>query len=183
MHQQRGGGRIADAHLAEHQRVAGGRHDAFHQAMATLQGVDAVGLGHRRLFDEVAGAVPNLRLDQARMGAARAVDAGINHPQVDAVQFREHTDRGASLQEIGDHLRRHLAWIGADAALRRAMIGGEHDTGRVSDLDGQGALDRAQLGGERLETAERTARLGQRVQPPVGGRAAYFIDGRDRGEW
>ena len=87
------------------------------------------------------------------MRLAVAVHAGIHYPKFDALQLRQYADRRAAVQKIGHHLRGHLARIRADTAFRNTVVRSEHDAHRLNDLDVQCSLNRAYLGGQRLEPA------------------------------
>jgi hypothetical protein len=134
---------------------------------------------HRRLVDEVACAAPNLGVDQPRVAAAVAVDAGIHDPEFYSLQPREHADGRAAAQEIPDHLFGHRAWIGAHTPVRDTVIRGEYDRHWMDDRGLDCSLHGANLSRERFEIAEGAEWFRQRVQPSVGGGTNRFVGRRN----
>ena len=88
--------------------------------------------------------------------AAVAVDAGIHDPEFNSLQPCKYADGRAAGEEILDHLFGHRARIGADAAVRHAVIRGEYDRHRMHDRGFERSLHGTHLSRERLETAEST---------------------------
>src|ERR1700722_11897288 len=64
MHQKRGGRRIADAHLAENERIAVRRNDALHDRATLIERRAALDLAQRGLDGEVARAAAHFRGDE-----------------------------------------------------------------------------------------------------------------------
>ena len=122
VHEERRRGGIADTHLAQNQRVAAPRGDLIDHLGSALERCPAFPRGHRGLDREVARAAADLGADEPRVRTAIAVDAGVHDPQLHALKPREHVDGGAAAQEILDHLLGDRARIGADAAVRHAVI-------------------------------------------------------------
>ena len=82
----------------ENQRIAAGGTICSTTAAAALERRPALGLAHRGLDREVAGAAAHFRLDEPRMRFAIAVDAGVDDPELHALKAREHVDGGAAVR-------------------------------------------------------------------------------------
>ncbi len=103
--------------------------------------------------------------------AGRRADPVIDDPDGGAGLAGEHVDRRAAGGEVRDHLRRDLGWVGGDAVLGNAVVGGDdHDPDALERMRGAGPLHRADPGGELLEPAERAGRFGE-LEPGVRGPA------------
>jgi hypothetical protein len=166
--QQRGGRAVADAHLAQHQRVAGQR---AHAVAPELERLHALRRTHRRALRGVGGAGAD-RSHEARHGGRggirragrhRATHAGVDHRQPQPVLPRQHADRGAAGDEVGHHLRRHLGRVGRHAARRQPVVGGEHQRLRRLKARIDAALQQPELQHQRLDAAERAERLRETV--------------------
>jgi hypothetical protein len=130
VHQERRRRRVADAHLAENERIAVRRNDAFHDPATLIDRRATLELAQRGLDGEVARAAAHFRLDETRMCLAIGVYAGVHDPKIHALQSCEHVDGGAACKEVLDHLLGDGARIGAHTAVRDAVVGGEHHRDR-----------------------------------------------------
>ena len=77
---------------------------------------------------------------------------------------REHAHRRATGKKVLDHLPRHVARVGRHAPRREAVVGGEHEQLRLAQHGLLGALQQADLQGQRFDAAERALRLGLGVE-------------------
>ena len=180
MGEQRGGGGIADAHFAETDHIAAGRGHPEHDAGALLDGLGALGDGHRRLFDVIGRAGSHLDVDQPGALIAEIVrHAGIDYRQPEAVLAGEDVDRRTTGQEILDHLPGHFLRKGRHTGLGRAVITGKDQHLRVVQGGGQGLLDQADLQRRLFQQAERAERLGLAVDLVVQGGGDATVGGHD----
>ena len=139
---RRGGGRVADAHLAEHDEIGVVRD----LVVAGRNRLQERGLGHGRLLREVGGRLLQRQRHDAKLGVAHA---------------RKLIDGRAAGGEICHHLRRDLGRIGGDALRRHAVI-----AGKDQDLDAVeawriAALPQAEPTHRLLQTPQASGRLGQ----------------------
>ena len=86
--------------------------------------------------------------------------AGINHRQIHFILAGKHIDRGATGQEILDHLPSHILRIGRDAGLGCAVIARENQHLRLIELRVETLLNEADLFGHFFELTEGAERLG-----------------------
>ena len=159
--QQRSARGVADAHFTEQQHVA---RQAAHHLAAVLNGLRALRRAHRRAERGIGGTGADLAVEQPGARRKAVVHTGIDHRQRQPVLARQHADGGAAGEEVLDHLRRDLARVGRHALRRQTMVGREDDELRRGQLRRVGALDQADLHGQRFEPTERAARLGELVE-------------------
>ena len=175
VHEQSGRRRIADAHLAQQDRVRWRRNDLGDDLGAKSQCALAFLGSQGRLDHHIARATPHLCVDELGVGRQIAVNSSINDPQVNALRLRQHADRRAPGEKVHDHLHRNHARVGADAMVGDSVIAGEYQSYRLLDRGMQRVEYGAELSGQRLESPQSALRLGQEVQAMVGGGPACFI--------
>ena len=102
-----------------------------------------------------------------------AGDAGIDDSQRDAMLTSQHIDRGSAAEVIQQHLRRHRLRISAHAIGGDAMIASEYKHLRRMEYRRFGIERLADANREGFQCAERTLRLGARVQSALQGGVGY----------
>ncbi len=182
--QQRGGRRVADAHLAEQQHVSRQRGDDL---AAGLDRTFALLDRHRRAQRRVGRAVADLAHDQPRPRLEVVTHAGVDDMQRERMLLGEHADCSAASEEVLDHLPGHVARVRRHTLRRQAMVGREHQHLRCGEARVVAALDEPDLHGERFDAAERPDRLRQPVDPlPQAARERCIVDrvnGRELDHW
>ncbi len=139
---RRRGGRVADAHLAEHDEI-GRIGDVVVAGRDRLQ---ERGLGHGGCNSEIGGRLLQRQRHHAKLGVARAGKL---------------IDGRAAACEVRHHLGRDLRRIGGDALRRHAMIAGKDqdldpvEDGRIA------ALPQAKPGHRLFQAPQASGRLGQ----------------------
>jgi hypothetical protein len=138
----RGGRRIADAHLAEHQQVGLGR-ERLHAE------------GHRRraAFFVKRGLQGHI--------SGRLLQRQLVHFEREIERLADLVDRRAAGLEIRNHRLRNRRRIGGDALRYDAMIASEDRDQRPIDMGARGPLPGRHPLGNLLEPPERTRGLGQ----------------------
>ncbi|AKU10421.1 hypothetical protein AzCIB_0516 [Azoarcus sp. CIB] len=160
MRQQRGRRGVADAHLAEADHVAAVRGQRVRELASA--GERRVGLlgAHRRFFQIVRGARPELRIDEPRALAEFVIHAAVDDGEPQAQLTAEDVDRCAAGEEILDHLPGDVLWEGGNARACRAVVAGEDHHVGLAELGAERLLDQAELQRQRLQAAEGALRLG-----------------------
>jgi hypothetical protein len=161
--EQRGRRGVADTHLAQADAVAAVVGERMGDAAPALERCVALRGAHGRLFDVVGRAGRDLGVDQPRALAEVVVDAGIDHGEIQPELAGEYVDRRAAGEEVLHHLPGHVLRVGGHAGTRRAVVAGEDDDVRLAQFGFQGLLQQRDLVRERLQAAERAARLGLAV--------------------
>ena len=168
----RGGGRVADAHLAEDDEIGAILGGALHGPTSGGECQNELFARHGRLLREVARATPRLVGRYARNTGARQrarVDDGERHAQL----ARQHRHRRTPAGEVVQHLHGDVGRIGRDALHGDSVITGEQHDGRVPRTRVLSRLQGSEANGQRLQHAERARRLGQDVLPRLGRRATF----------
>jgi len=112
---------IADAHFAQANKIAVGRH----RLVTRRNRGEELALRKSRPLGEIGSGILERKRDDAQLRAAGA---------------RKLIDRGAAGGKVCHHLHRHLGRIGGNALFRDAVIAGEHqdidafETGRCMAL-------------------------------------------------
>ena len=106
---------------------------------------------------------------RAGAGRRRRVGDRAGDPCVDDGDRRAHrtcqdVDRGATAQEVGDHLRRHLGRVCRHALADDAVVSRRDDDRPATVGGGRIARDAGELDGEPLEAPEAAGRLRQGVE-------------------
>ncbi len=139
---RRGGGRVADAHLAdaEHVRLR------VHRHQAAGEGGREVGFGQGRCGGEIGGRPVEIEgIDREIRADARA----------------DLVDGGAAGPEVRDHLSRDRRRIGRNAAHGDTMIAGKHPDHRAVHPRRMAPLPGSEPFGQHLQAAKRAGRLGE----------------------
>ena len=139
---RRGRGGVADAHLAEAEKIGACRH----RIVAGRHGLDELGLAHGLLFSEIAGGRIELQRDHAKLGADGLADL---------------IDGSTAALEIRHHLGGDRGGIGRDAARHDAMIAGEDQHRHLVEARRFAALPAPEPGDQLFEPAEAPLRLGE----------------------
>ena len=113
--------RVADAHVAEGDRIRTFRCDRTRECDASRDKRLRFVARHRRAERHVVRAPRTFAISSAgcRISAA---DAGIDDAYTRACLRREHIDGGAAREEVAHHLRCHLRWVGADTGLCDTVV-------------------------------------------------------------
>ena len=177
-HRRRGGG-VADTHLADAQRrhaVGLGKRRLLHAGGHGLQHLPA---GHGVLPDDVAGAAPDLPVEDAHRRHV-AVDAHIHHRHVVAEGRRHGGHTGLAEGHVHRLLQGHRRRRTGYALGHHAVVGGEHRHAALvhggAYLPGHACQPDRQL----LQLPQTARRLGQLCLPPprrVHGRLVGGTDG------
>jgi len=190
---QRGGGGVADAHLAETHQVLAETHqvgavvgERVGKRAPARDRFTGLGFGHRRLLDEAGRARSDLGVHEPRADPEGVIHARIDYGQPEPHLAAEHVDRRAAGEEILHHLPGDFLRIGRHAGARRTVVAGEHhdvgpdDCRRASPLDqGASPLDQADLQRQGFEPAEGAGGLGLAVDQSLEGRSQIRIEGGD----
>ncbi len=94
-----------------------------------------------------------------------AGDPGIDHTDSGADPRGKHVDRRTTVEEVRDHLRRHVGGIRRHALAHDAVVGRCDDDRTATVGPSQIAGDPGELDRQRLETPEAARWLGQGVEP------------------
>jgi hypothetical protein len=171
--QQRGAGGVANAHLAQQQRIA---RQLAHQGHAIAQGHGAFRGRHGRALAAVARAVAQLAAPQARLARLRELVVGVlftrrkvtRHAAVHHVQCQpmlacQHADGGAAGHEVLDHLPGHIHRIGRHAARSQPVVGREDQHLRLLQQRPVLSQDAGDAQRQRFQPSQCAQRLGLAV--------------------
>ena len=172
--QQRGAGRIANAHLPQQQRIAG---QLLDQLCAIAQSEDALLGRHSCAFAAICAAISDLLAPQSWLtGLWQLVvgvlltrskvlgHAAIDHIERHAVLAGQHADRSATSEKILHHLPGHIDRISRHAFGCQAMISGKNDHLRLCQFRRIVAHNAGDSQSKLLQHAQRTHGLGFEVQ-------------------
>ena len=130
----------------------------------------ALGGGHRRLAQRVAGAGADAAGEEVGVVDRRAGDAGVDDAQGGADRAGEDVGGGVAGEEVQQHLPGDGLRVGGDAFVRQAVVAGEDGELAGAHPRVERALGAGDRGGEVLDAAEGAERLGLAVDPPAEGR-------------
>jgi hypothetical protein len=156
-----GGGAVADAHFAADKQFASGLLGAQHAVASRLQGRAGLLRTHRRAAGQVLRAGADLQQAHARQRRRRHCAAEVDHLQAGAQLPRQHADRRAAADEVGQHLPGDRLRESRHPFGDHAMVAGENADPQPFDARPFTALQAGQLDRQLLQLTERAGRLGQ----------------------
>ena len=151
MHQQRGAGRVADAHLAQQQAI---RRQAVRQRVTRDDGLAALLGAHRALVQVARRARRDLQVQEARRSVEVVVHARIDDAEAAGQLARQHRDGRATSEEVHHHLPGHILRIGRHAVASGPVVAGENQDVGFRDGGCGPALDLRHLHCQRLQITE-----------------------------
>ncbi len=176
VHDQRSRSGVADAHLADRDRIRAVRNRRCGKLGAARQRRIDLSRRQRRLARGVARARSHLGGDQIRMRRQLGRDARIDHLDLDAGRGRERVDARASREERRDHRCRDARRVARHALFGEPMVGGEHQEHDALDPRREAVADQPDLHREVLDAAERAGRLRLAVDARAQRRLERAVD-------
>ena len=151
-----------------------------HDRGAPFDGQFHLLLCHGRFVKVIARSPTDFHVDQSFGGRQIGIDARIDHLQPETVLTGQEADTGPASQKIGNHLTCHLLGRQTHPLIGYAMVAGENDVIGTTQPRRERLLDTPDLHGQFFEPAERSFRLGQRIDFLPQGGNDFFGRSADR---